>query len=339
MIKRVGGSTVRFVTPPAIKAWGNVAGKKEGHGPLGTLFDMVYEDTSLGEKTWEKAESRLQNEAVRICLDKSKVNVADVQYIFGGDLLNQCISSHYGLLPYNIPFYGTYGACSTMIETTALAAMCIDGEFADTCMAVTSSHFCSSERQFRTPLEYGGQRAPTSQWTVTGSACIMLDRFGEGPYVTHHTAGRIVDMGITDISNMGAAMAPAAIDTLSRLFEDTGTKPEDYDLILTGDLGQIGSDILRQLMGDIGYQMDGVYSDCGLMIFDRERQDVMAGGSGCGCCALVTTAYVLRQMREKKLNKVIISATGALMSTVSNQQGQSIPGISHAIILSNEKGA
>ena len=336
-MKRVGRYTISLETAPKIAGYASVVGKKEKEGPLGSEFDRSYKDTSLGESSWEKAESRLQKEAVEIALQKSGINSNDVDTIFAGDLLNQCISSTFGLRSLNIPFLGQYGACSTMAQTLAMAALFVESGAARIAAAVTSSHFCSAERQFRYPLEYGGVRPPTAQWTVTGSGAAIVSDTGSGPYIDAVTVGKICDLGVTDINNMGAAMAPAAADTLTRFFTDTQTKPADYDLILTGDLGFIGSELLYELMDRNGFDIRTQHNDCGKMIFDREGQDVHAGGSGCGCGASVLCSYVLSGLRSGRMQRVLFMATGALMSTVSNQQGESIPSIAHLLLLSAQK--
>lgn len=329
--KRVGSYTVKFKTPPVITGWASVVGKKEGEGPLADTFDFINTDTTFGEKTWEKAESAMQKDTLARALGKASLTAKDVQYLFCGDLLNQCISSFFAHRDSDIPLVGLYGACSTMAESLAMASVMIDGGFADIAGAVTSSHFCTAERQYRFPLEYGGQRTPSAQWTVTGSGACILASAGKGPRVTHVTVGRICDYGITDANNMGAAMAPAAYQTLGAFFSDTGTKPEEYDLIVTGDLGKIGRDIVREL-----FEADGVklptYDDCGTMVFDAS-QDVHAGGSGCGCSAAVLCGYILGAMQKGLFKKVLFAGTGALMSTVSSQQNESIPGVCHLVCI------
>ncbi|MBQ6706610.1 MAG: stage V sporulation protein AD [Clostridia bacterium] len=335
MPERKGNYTVQLSNRPMILSYAAVVGKKEGEGPLGKEFDQVFEDTTLGEKSWEKAESDLQKEAVTRALNKAALSPSQVQYIFAGDLLNQCCASTYGLRELNIPLYGQFGACSTMAQTLSLAAIFVDSGAADLCCAVTSSHFCTSERQFRFPLEYGGQRPPTSQWTVTGAGAAMIGMGGSGVHIAEVLAGRQVDLGVTDANNMGAAMAPAAADTIARYFEDTQTSPDDFDLILTGDLSAVGSEMLHQLLKKQGIHLGGKHNDCGLMIFDRKKQDAHAGGSGCGCSAAVLCSHILRQMEQKQLRNVLFIGTGALMSPTTSQQGESIPGIAHLVHLVN----
>lgn len=335
--KRIGKQSVVLQNPPSIIGHACVVGKKEGEGPLGDSFDYINEDSYFGEATWEKAEVAMQKQALSLALNKASIPPSKVEYSFGGDLLNQCISSAYSMRDSNIPFFGLFGACSTMAEALILAAMLIDGGFADITAAVTSSHFCSAERQFRFPLEYGGQRPPTSQWTVTGAGAAILSSNGNGPYITHLTVGKIVDAGIKDANNMGAAMAPAAYDTLKTHFEDTGFPPTYYDLILTGDLGSVGHSIILDFFKSDGVDLSAIYQDCGLMIYSVD-QDVHAGGSGCGCSASVLTGHILNGMRSGRWKRVLFAATGALMSPTSTMQGESILGICHAVTISTEKG-
>ena len=332
------GNTLFLDTAPSVISYGAVGSKKESEGPLAAAFDRLWEDSTLGEETWEKAECRLQKEAIRIALEKGELSPKDLQVIFAGDLLNQCTSSTYGLRELGVPFIGLYGACSTMAESMALAALFIEGGFGERAAAITSSHFCSAERQFRFPLEYGGQRTPTSQWTVTGSGAAIVGKKSVPPYVRGVTIGTMKDMGITDANNMGAAMAPAASDTIARFFRDTGKQPEDFDLIATGDLGQVGSTLLLELLAGEGISIAGQHNDCGLMIYDRERQQVEAGGSGCGCSATVLCSHILPELRQGALRNVLFIATGALMSPTAVQQGESIPGIAHLVWLSGEPG-
>ena len=334
-MSRKGKQTFIFDSKPAITACASIAGKKESEGPLGELFDMTLDDDTWGEKSWEKSESKLQKECVRLVIDKRKICESDIHCIFAGDLLNQCVGAHYGLRDMRVPFFGLYGACSTFCEGMILAAMSVDSGCSDRSIFATSSHFCSSEKQFRLPLDYGGQRSPTAQWTVTASGSCLVEK-GEGVKIVAATPGRIVDMGISDASNMGTAMAPAAADTLTALFRDTETAPSDYDLILTGDLGVVGSSILKDLMADNGYYISKQHNDAGCMIFDIEKQDVHAGGSGCGCMASVFCADIMKRFEAGKIKKMIVMATGALMNTQAITQGESIPSVAHALILEGE---
>lgn len=333
MAKRIGRYTIQMENMPSIQGFASVCGKKEAEGPLGSEFDHAFDDTTLGESSWEKAESRLQSEAVNRAMDKAGVTASDIDFIFAGDLLNQCISSTFGLRSLNIPFLGQYGACSTMAQTLVLSSLMVETGVAERCIAVTSSHFCSAERQFRFPLEYGGQRTPTAQWTVTGSGAAVVGNKGQSPIISEVTVGRIVDLGIKDAANMGAAMAPAAAETLNDFFKDTKTSASDYDLILTGDLGEVGSKLLIELLQRDGIDISQNHNDCGLMIYDKEKQDVHAGGSGCGCSASVLCSVILNRMKNGELNNVLFVATGALMSPTSQQQGESIPGIAHLVHL------
>lgn len=333
MPERCGKDTLILSNSPVIVGYAAVGGKKEGEGPLGKQLDAVFEDTHLGMDTWEQAESALQKEALTRALDKTGVAKSQLQYLFAGDLLNQNIASTFGLRDMDVPLLGQFGACSTMGQTLALAAIFVDSGAADLCGAVTSSHFCTAERQFRFPLEYGGQRTPTSQWTATASGAVVVGRSGKGVCVREVCIGRVQDLGVTDMNNMGSAMAPAAADTLCRFFQDTGTKPADYDLIATGDLGLVGSRLNRELLAQKGYTLEENYTDCGLLLFDRDTQDVHAGGSGCGCSAAVLCAHFLPLMEQGKLRSVLFAPTGALMSPTSSQQGESIPGICHVLHL------
>lgn len=334
---RISKSTLLLDTKPSVLSYAAIVGKKEGEGPLARHFDVICDDTTLGEETWEKAESQMQKNAVSKALEKAKLSSADLELLFAGDLLNQCISSSYGLRDLQVPFYGLYGACSTMAESLGLISIFADNQLVTYGAAVTSSHFCTAERQFRQPLEYGGQRAPTAQWTVTGSGAVIVGQSNKPPYVKAVTIGKIVDLGIKDINNMGAAMAPAAADTIGTYLKDTKTNPGDYDLILTGDLGTVGSDLLIDLLKHDQIDISQVHNDCGKLIYDLETQDVHAGGSGCGCAASVLCAYILKRISEGVLKNVLFVATGALMSTTSFQQGESIPGIAHLVHLSDHK--
>ena len=335
-IKKLGTQTAALANPPTLAAWANVVGKKEGEGPLRSTFDYIDTDDTFGESTWEKSESAMQKQALGLALNKAGQAASKLDWLFAGDLLNQCIGSSYAARGQQVPFLGLYGACSTMGEGLALASMTLDGGFGEWAGVVVSSHFCTAERQYRTPLEYGGQRTPTAQWTVTGSGAAILAREGPGPYVTHVTVGKIVDKGITDTNNMGAAMAPAACDTISAHLQDTGRKPSDYDLIVTGDLGTLGSELLLELLRRDGIQLSN-HLDCGALIFDLKQQDVHCGGSGCGCCASVLTGYLLGGVKAGKWQNILFCPTGALHSPTSAFQGESVPGICHAIAISSKR--
>ena len=335
MITRTGRYTLLFDGHPMAAGFAAVAGKKEGEGPLARQFDKIFQDTKLGQETWEKAESAMQEQAVHLALDKASISPQQVDYVLAGDLINQCTSSIFGLRSLDIPFVGLFGACSTMALSLGLAGLLVESGAATTCAAVTSSHFCTAERQFRFPLEYGGQRPPTSQWTATASGCAIItpSTNGGGPQIAGVTFGRMVDMGIKDANNMGAAMAGAAAATIVDFLNDTGKKPEDFDVILTGDLGQVGSDLMQQLLSRENIELGTHHADCGLLIYDRQTQDVHAGGSGCGCSAAVVCSYIMNLLKTGGMKNVLFVGTGALMSPMTVQQGESIPGIAHAVWL------
>ncbi len=337
MAVRTGSRTIRLETSPSIKGYAAVVSEKEGQGPLGREFDAVSADAYFGEKTWEKAESHIQRDAMNRALDKAGLTPSELDVVFAGDLLNQCIGSAYAMRELNVPFIGLYGACSTMAESLALAALFVDCGIAGCAAAATSSHFCSAERQFRFPLEYGGVRTPTSQWTVTGGGAAIVTKGETAPFVREICFGRINDLGVTDINNMGAAMAPAAADTIKQYFTDTLTKADNYDMIFTGDLGCVGSEMLCELLRRDGIELGKRHMDCGKLIYDKKQQ-VEAGGSGCGCSASVLCSYIANRIRGEEWRDVLFVATGALMSTTSNQQGESIPGIAHLVRLSADKG-
>ena len=334
--KKIGTQTAALANPPSLAAWANVVGKKEGEGPLADTFDYIDGDDTFGESTWEKSESAMQKQALTLALNKAGQAVSALDWLFSGDLLNQCIGSSFAARGQEVPFFGLYGACSTMGEGLALASMTLDGGFGEWAAVTASSHFCSAERQYRTPLEYGGQRTPTSQWTATAAGAAVLAREGPGPYITHVTVGKIVDKGVTDTNNMGAAMAPAAFDTIISHFNDTGRSPSSYDMIFTGDLGTLGSELLVELLRKSGIQVKN-HADCGAMLFDIKNQDVHCGGSGCGCCASVLTGHLLNSMKAGKWKDILFCPTGALHSPTSAFQGESIPGICHAIAISTQK--
>lgn len=336
--KHLGRQTVRFDFPPSILAAASVVGKKEGEGPLKAYFDQISEDTKFGQKTWEKAESQMQSLALQTALKKAELAPSQIDMLFAGDLLNQCIGTSFAMRGTDIPFYGLYGACSTMAESLSLAAMAVEGGFANHAAALTSSHFASAERQYRLPLEYGGQRTPTAQWTVTGSGAVILVPNSQPPYIRGVTTGKIVDLCIADANNMGAAMAPAFVDTVTAHFKDTGLGPADYDLIVSGDLGSVGKELALDLFRREGYSLGDKLEDCGLLVFNPDIQDVHAGGSGCGCSAVVLCGYLLEKMRTRKYKNILFCGTGALLSPVSTQQGESIPAICHAVAISMEGG-
>ena len=322
----------KLINAPAIIGYSSVVGKREYEGPLASDFDLHDSGEHFGMNTWEKAESEMQRIALNTALAKSKLGAVAIDAIFAGDLQNQCVSSVFGLADFGVPYFGLYGACSTFAEALILSSMLVDGGKFETCAAVTSSHFCAAERQYRFPLEYGGQRTPTAQRTVTGSgAAIISKRAGNLPRITEVMPGRIVNKGIKDANNMGAAMAPAAIDTICRYFKETGLSPDKFDLILTGDLGGEGHGIVLDYLLRYGIDVSANYNDCGLMIYDIKRQDMHAGGSGCGCSAAVICGHIMKRFEKGELSDVLYIATGALMSPSTSKQGLSIPGIAHLV--------
>ncbi|MBU5485507.1 stage V sporulation protein AD [Clostridium sp. MSJ-11] len=333
MIKKMGKQTIRIDSKPRIISAFSIVGPKEGEGPLKDYFDVVVNDDLIGEDSFEKAESTLLYKAVTESIKKANLKEENIDFLFAGDLLNQLASSSFAARDMNIPFFGLYGACSTMTESLSLASMAMDGGFANHVVAATSSHFSSAERQFRFPLEFGSQRPPSAQWTVTGSGSMVLGKEGNYPYVTYVTVGKVKDYGITDANNMGAAMAPAAVSTLYNHFKDTGRNPKDYDVIATGDLGKIGKKITIELLKDYGYDISSNYIDCGEEIFDNENQGTDSGGSGCGCSAVVYCGYLYNNMLSGKFKRVLVVSTGALMSPTSSLQGETIPGIAHAVAI------
>ena len=335
MTKRIGKQTLLLPSAPAVLGSAAVVGKKEGEGPLKDRFDFISEDSYFGQSTWEKAESHMLRQCFELCCDKARTPPSELHYILAGDLLNQCVSSAFAMRQSAVPYLGLYGACSTMAEAMSLGALLVDGGYAEKACALTGSHFCTAERQYRFPLEYGGQRTPSSQWTVTGAGAVILGKAGK-IRVTQVTHGKIVDAGVKDASNMGSAMAPAAFDTIRAHFRDTGRGPEDYGAIFTGDLGALGRDILQALFKADGIELGPRYMDCGVLMYDLATQNVNAGGSGCGCSAAVLAGHILRAMEDGVWERVLFAATGALMSPTSSQQGESIPGVCHALVLERE---
>lgn len=358
MGQHLGKSSIRLETPVYITGSASVVGKKEGEGPLGLLFDMVGEDDLFGCKTWEEAESNLQKDAVYLALEKAGVKAQDVDFMFAGDLLGQSIATSFGISSYHIPLFGLYGACSTCGEGIALGAMAIEGKFANKVLCVTSSHFASAEKEFRFPLEYGSQRPLSATWTVTGSGAFVLSSNPDGKdnrrccgstevsddkktnmskgaraRISGITVGKITDYGLKDSMNMGACMAPASASTLEQHFIDFDSQPDDYDKIITGDLGNVGQRVLIDLMAERGYDISSRHMDCGMEIFDAQSQDTHAGGSGCGCSAVTLSAYILKQLEEENWKKVLFMPTGALLSKTSYNEGKSVPGIAHAVVI------
>lgn len=331
---KCGKQSFRLLNPPTITAWASVAGKKESDGPLSDYFDLTQTDSYFGQATWELAEKRMQQLALQRLLQKAGIRSSQLGLVFSGDLLNQCIGSSFTLRNTGIPHIGLYGACSTMAESLLLASITVSGGFSDNVVAMTSSHFASSERQYRFPLGYGGQRTPTAQWTVTGSGAALLSSRGKGPKITACTVGTVTDLGIKDANNMGAAMAPAALATIKAHFDDLQCSANDYDLIVTGDLGQLGKNALLTMAQRNGLELGGKLTDCGTLVFDLLRQDVHAGGSGCGCSAITLCGYLLDKISKGKYKNILFCGTGALLSPVSTQQGLPIPGICHAVAIS-----
>lgn len=329
--KRIGEQTVKLEHPPKIISAFSIAGPKEGEGPLGSYFDMILNDDTCGKDSYEKAESQMMFTAISETIKKADLKESDINYLFSGDLLNQIISSSFAAREFSIPFFGLYGACSTMSESLSLASLIMDGGFANYVVAATSSHFSSAERQFRFPLDYGSQRPQTAQWTVTGSGAVVLGHEGKYPEITYVTTGKVKDFEQKNPNNMGAAMAPAAVDTIVKHFKDTQRTPNDYDAIITGDLGVVGKELADKLIKEFGYNIDKIHVDCGDMIFDHEKQNTDAGGSGCGCSAVVFCGYFYKKLIKKEIKRVLLVSTGALMSTTSSLQGETIPGIAHAV--------
>ncbi len=324
-----------FVLPhkPVITVWASVAGKKESQGPLGHYFDRTVNDPYFGQKTFEQGEKRMQQLALELLAKKAGLTLGDLGLVCSGDLLNQCIGSSFSLRNTGIPHLGLYGACSTMAESLLLAAMAVGGGFSDRVVAMTSSHFASSERQYRFPLGYGGQRTPTAQWTVTGAGAALVCAQGKGPRIESCTIGTVTDLGIRDANNMGAAMAPAALATIQAHFQDLGTCAGDYDWIVTGDLGHVGKKLLLHLARDAGLELGGKVVDCGTLVFDRNSQDVHAGGSGCGCSAITLCGKLLDALRRGAYHRILFCGTGALLSPTSTQQGLPIPGVCHGVCI------
>lgn len=322
-----------FVLPqmPVITAWASIAGKKESEGPLAQSFDMISQDTYFGQKTWEQAEKQMQKLAMDKLIEKAGITKKQIGLVFSGDLLNQCIGSSFTLRNTGIPHLGLYGACSTMAESLLCASMAVGGGYTDRVVAMTSSHFASSERQYRFPLGYGGQRTPTAQWTVTGAGAALICSAGIGPRIDCCTIGTVTDLGIKDANNMGAAMAPAAYSTIKAHLEDMNRNVEDFDLIVTGDLGQLGKEVLMELARRDGLFLGGRIADCGTLVFDTSSQDVHSGGSGCGCSAITLCADLLDRLNKGKLKRILFCGTGALLSPTSTQQGLPIPGVCHAV--------
>lgn len=333
---QVGKASLKFEHPAFVASWASVAGKKEGQGPLADEIDVKEQDETFGMENWEQAESAMQKQAADLALEKGNIHRREVRYLFAGDLLGQLIATSFGTVDLEIPLFGLYGACSTMGEALGLGAMCVNAGYADRVLTLASSHYATAEKQFRFPLGYGNQRAQSATWTVTGCGAVVLESGSEMKRevaVTGITTGKLVDMGTKDSMNMGAAMAPAAWNTIRQNFEDFGVDASYYDRIITGDLGAVGQKALLDFMKSSGYDITGKHMDCGLEIYDRGEQDVHSGGSGCGCSAVTLCARILPKLMRGEWSRVLFVPTGALLSTVSYNEGQSIPGIAHAVIL------
>jgi len=334
----LGKQTWQFHSQPVLLSSAAVVGPKEGAGPLGAEFDACEKDPYVGQESWEKAERRLFEMACQMAVQKAGIAESAVDVLYGGDLLNQIISANFAARTLSVPFLGLFGACSTSMESLALAAMTVDAGFANYALAATSSHNSTAERQFRYPTEYGGQKPPSSQCTVTGAGAGLVAKTGSGPRLTHATIGKVVDMGITSPFEMGPAMAPAAVDTITQHFQDTGRTPEDYDLIVTGDLARIGHKIATELFEEQGIFLGDKFKDCGILIFDPDQAEVFSGGSGCACCATVTYGHLMKRMAKGELDRILVCATGALLSPLSNQQGESIPCVAHCVAFERGEG-
>lgn len=329
-----GHQTWKFANAPVILSTATVVGPDEGQGPLAKDFDIVHGDLMLGQESWEKAERTLLEEATKLAVENAGLRSGDIQCFVAGDLLNQIISATFSARTLTMPYLGVFGACSTSMESLAIASLLVDSGYARHTLAATSSHNCTVEKQFRYPTEYGSQKPPTAQYTVTGSGAAVLGREGEGPRVTAATIGRVIDMGIKDPFNMGAAMAPAAVDTIQAHLRDLAVEPGHYDMIVTGDLATVGYSIACELFEKHKVPIEQTnYYDCGLLVYDVDKQAVQAGGSGCACSAVVTYGHLLKRMRQGELNRLLVVATGALLSPLSFQQGESIPCIAHAVAI------
>lgn len=336
---QIGRQSIAFEKPVYIMSAACIVGPKEGEGPLKDTFDVVVEDATFGKDSWEEGESQLMKETSLLALRKAKIRTEDVRYLFAGDLLGQLIATTFGLMDLNIPLFGLYGACSTIGEALSLGAMTIHAGYADTVLSIASSHFGGAEKQFRFPLEYANQRPMSSTWTVTGSGAFVLSKEYGDTMITGITTGKVVDYGVKDSLNMGACMAPAAADVIYQNLKDFKREPEDYDKIVTGDLGKVGKEILCKLLKDQGYDISKVHMDCGMEIYDDPEQDTHAGGSGCGCSAVTLAGKLLNEIRQGKLNRILFVPTGALLSTVSYNEGQTVPGIAHAVVIEKRQDA
>ncbi len=329
-------NTIILKNTPTLYDCACIVGPKESNGPLKESFDLTVDDVFWGEKSFEKAESKFVNETLKLLMSRNNYNEDDIDILLGGDLLNQCIASTFAVRDFNIPFIGLYGACSTFVEGLCLNSLIVNAGYANCCINFSSSHYCSAERQFRLPLEQGSPKAPTSQWTVTGCGCANIKKKERPPYITSVTFGKVIDYNISDIANMGSAMAPAAFDTITKHLEDTNRSPDYYDAIITGDLGKLGSEILLDLCSKYNIDISKRHIDCGCLIFDLNNQDIKCGGSGCGCISSVFSGEIFKKLKNKQYNKILLVATGALMSPLTSLQGETIPCIAHAISIEND---
>ncbi len=336
MAKHIGEQTIYFYNPPIIISTASVVGQKEGEGPLGADFDIILNDSLAGQDSWETAETQMSIDTISQLLSKTSLQATDIDYFLAGDLLNQNVASAFSARDLGRPFLGLFTACATFGEALAVGSVFLESDCANRVIASASSHFCAAEKQFRYPLEFGTQRPPTTSWTVTGCGAALLAKSGEGPKITYATIGKLIDLGIKDPNNMGAAMAPAAVDTIKRHLSDTKRNANYYDLIVTGDLGHYGRKIVEQLLSEQSIYVSSNYIDCGMEIFDQKTQDTHAGGSGCGCCAVTFSGTIYKKLLKKELNKILFVPTGALFNPTSTMQGESIPGIAHAIAIENE---
>ncbi|UOF89886.1 stage V sporulation protein AD [Fodinisporobacter ferrooxydans] len=332
-MSKLGSQTWEFKNRPCIVGTGTAVGPKEGQGPLGNLFDIVHDDLYVGQDSWEKAERYMLEEAVNKAVKKSGIEKNQLDYIFAGDLINQITPSSFAARSLSIPYIGIFGACSTSMLGLSLAALLVDSGYGEYVAAATGSHVSTAERQFRYPTEYGGQKPPTAHCTVTGGGAAIVGKAGNGPVITHATIGKVIDMGVKSPWEMGAAMAPAAADTIAAHFKDADRKPSDYDLIVTGDLARVGHPIAQKLLAEAGYDCGDRFTDCGILIYDPKQPEVFSGGSGCACCAVVSYSYIFQQMLQGKWKRVLITATGALLSPLTNMQGETIPCIAHSVSL------
>ena len=331
----MGKHTIIFNNAPRINITYTIAGPKESEGPLGQNYNLALKDDRFGEKTYEKAERKMLERVVEEIIDKSTLKREEIDLLVSGDLLNQIVSASFTARREQIPYLGLYGACSTMSESIIVSAILVDGRYMHNVIACTGSHFSSAERQYRYPLELGCTRPPSSQWTVTGAGGCLIQDKGNGPKITMATFGKVIDYGVVDVNNMGAAMAPAACDTLCTHFKETNRTEKDYDLILTGDLGVLGSKLFVELMQEKGYDVEKVHDDCGKLVYEKQ-EDEFQGGSGAGCSAIVFNSYIIDKLRKKEYKRIIFMATGTLMSSLTSQQGDSIPSIAHLVVLESE---